>query len=155
MGPMESAIKGIEQATSFYNRDLDALTEEQILGSAGGCARKPVDFTYEVGELNLRVASRLRDIEPPPAKDWDGWVVAPAEMQSKAAIMEFMRNASEELLAAAKSVSEEQSGKLVGTPGREQPAFGLANFAAMHTMYHDAQLNIIQSLNGDNEMHWF
>jgi len=28
-------------------------------------------------------------------------------------------------------------------------------FIGMHNMYHDAQLNYVQELNGDLEMHWF
>ena len=31
----------------------------------------------------------------------------------------------------------------------------LVNFSLMHTMYHAAQLNFIQSMSGDMKMHWF
>src|SRR5947207_611201 len=146
MGPMASAVQGIRQATTFYASDLEALSEEQILGCAGGAARKPVDFTYEVALINLRIAARLRGTEPPASPEGDDWWMAPAELQSKTAIIDYMKQSSAELLAAAESIPEEESGKMVGTPRNERPAFGLANFAAMHTMYHDAQLNFVQSL---------
>jgi hypothetical protein len=36
----------------------------------------------------------------------------------------------------------------------ERPAYALVFFVSMHTMYHDAQLNFIQCLAGDGQMHW-
>jgi hypothetical protein len=150
---MQSSVKAIEQAASFYCRDLEALSEEQILASVNG-ARKPVDFTYEVALINRRIAARFCGAEPPPSPEGDAWWVAPEELQSKQAIIAYMRSACDELLSAANSIPEEESGRMVGAPGSERPAFALANLAAMHTMYHDAQLNFIQSMNGDMAMHW-
>ncbi len=31
----------------------------------------------------------------------------------------------------------------------------MALIAINHIMYHDAQINYLQSLHGDQEMHWF
>ncbi len=155
MGPMQAATESIETATNFYTRDLDALTEEQILGCAGGVARKAVDFTYEVALINIRIASRLRGVEPPAWPATEGFVSAPDELLSKAAILEYFAASTAEILTAAKAIPEEEAGKLVGPEGKQDPAFKMASFAAMHTMYHDAQLNFIQSLAGDGGMHWF
>jgi hypothetical protein len=152
---MQAAISGIEQCTGFYSRDLEALTEEQILGCAGGVARKPVDFTYEVALINRRVASRLRGTEPPAWPQTEGFVSAPEELLSKRAICDYMAGASAELIEAAKALPEAEGDKLVGPEGKQEPAYAMANFAVMHTMYHDAQLNFIQSLAGDGGMHWF
>ncbi len=151
---MESAVKAIEQASKVYLNDLEAMTERQLLESAGGNARVPVDFTFEVALINRRIAARLAGQEPPAMPEVDGWLVAPDELRSKQGISLYLKSACEELTEAAKAIPEAESGKMVGTPGSERPAFALAQFAAMHTMYHDAQLNFIQSLNGDLEMHW-
>jgi hypothetical protein len=155
MGPLKTATSGAEQATTFYAKDLDALTEEQILGCAGGVARKPVDFTYEVAFINKRVAARLRGEEPPAWPATEGFLVAPDEFQSKSAILAYLAEASSELLEAANAIPEEEGGKLIGPEGKQEPAYAMVTFAAIHTMYHDAQLNFIQSLAGDGGMHWF
>jgi len=155
MGPMKAAIESAEQAFSFYARDMEALSEAQILDSAGGVARKPVDFTYEVALINRRVAARLRGEEPAPWPGGEGFLCAPSEYLTKVAICEFMNSACAELLGAAKAIPEAEGDRLVGPPGKEEPAYGMVNFASMHTMYHDAQLNFIQSLAGDGAMHWF
>jgi len=155
MGPLESALEGLEQATGFYIRDLEALTEEAILQPAAGAARSVVDFTYEVALINRRIAARFRREEPPALPQGDGWTVAPAELRSKAAIEEYAKDAFSELVTAVKTVPFDEWDRPVGAAGKEEPAFAMANFAAMHTMYHDAQLNFIQSINGDLGMHWF
>jgi hypothetical protein len=151
---MESAVKGIEYAVSFYTKDLEAMSEDQILSCAGGDARKPVDFTYEVALVNNRVTARLTNIDPPTMPQSEGWITAPEELCSKDAIIAFFKDTSDKLLAAAQGVSEEDGHTLVGPEGRQEPKFAMANFAVMHTMYHDAQLNFIQSLNGDSAIHW-
>lgn len=154
MGPMESAVKDIEHAAKHYLDDLEAMTEAQLLQSAGGAARKAVDFTFEVALLNRRIAARLKGTEPPPAPEGEEWWTAPEELRSKEAITRYMRESLEELAAAARSIPDSDGSRLVGAPGQERPAFSLAQFASMHTMYHDAQLNFIQSLSGDLDMHW-
>ena len=152
---MDAAIKGMENAAKFYANDLEALTEEQILTSPGGTARKAIDFTYEVAFLNHQFAARLCGEEPIPSPDGDDWMTAPTELQTKEAIAAYLADGCAKVISAAQAIPEAEIGKMVGTPGRERPAYALVNFAAMHTMYHDAQLNYIQSLSGDDKMHWF
>ena len=60
MGPMHYAMQAMERASANYLKDLDAMSEEQILASPGGSARKAVDFTYEVGYINRRIADQDR-----------------------------------------------------------------------------------------------
>jgi hypothetical protein len=155
METMDLAVKGMETAKDFYVKDLEAMTDEQVLGSAGGSARKAVDFSYELGFINLQVAARLRGEEPPKSPDGDEWMVAPPELQTKSAITEYVGTACQAIIDAAKAIPEDEIGKLIGSPGRERPTYAQVNFAWMHTMYHDAQLNFIQSLGGDTAMHWF
>ena len=155
MTPMDTAIKAVEQATAFYIKDLEVLTDEQLVQSAGGTARKAIDFSFEVGEVNLQFAARLKGQEPAPSLSGDDWAVAPEELRTKSAIIDYIQTAANELISAARAIPEEEIGKLVGAPGRERPAYALVNFGGMHTMYHDAQLNFIQAISGDTEVHWF
>ena len=155
MSPMENAIAAVEQTTAFYIKDLEVRTDEQLMQSAGGTARKAIDFSYEVGEVLLAFVARLKGLEPTPSPSGDDWAVAPEELKSKTAIIEYITTAANELVATAKAIPADEIDKLVGAPGRQRPAWALVQFGATHTMYHDAQLNFIQSLNGDIKMHWF
>jgi hypothetical protein len=151
---MSRAARSIESAARHYLEDLEAMSDAQIMEPAAGKARKAVDFTYEVALINRRLAARILGTQPDPEPEGDEWWVAPENLQSKTAITEYMKSACEELVAAAKTIPDEDFERPVGAPGEEQPAFALVNFAALHTMYHDAQLNFIQELDGDLSMHW-
>jgi len=154
MTPMEYAIKAMENAARNYKKDLEAMTEEQIVDSVSGSARKPVDFTYEVALLNKDAAARIAGTERPVEPEGDEWWTAPPELQSKQAITDYMVNCCDELIEAAKA-NVENGDKNVGIEGRVRPAYDLVNFSMMHTMYHCAQLNFIQSMADDMKMHWF
>jgi hypothetical protein len=153
MALLEAAIEGLKSAADHYVKDLQVMSDEEVLQSVGGSARKPVDFSFEVGLINLRIAARLRGEEPPPTPDGEWWE-APAELRTKVAITEYLKTSCETLAIAASKLSDDEIEKPIGAPGHEQPALMMINFAAMHTMYHDAQLNFIQSLKGDLEVHW-
>jgi len=92
--------------------------------------------------------------ERPVEPEGEEWWSAPEELQSKQAIYEFMATCCDELMEAAKA-NIEPGDKNVGLEGRVRPAYDLVNFSSMHTMYHCAQLNFIQSMAGDLKMHWF
>jgi hypothetical protein len=154
MNPMEYAVKAMESAARNYRKDLEAMTEEQVVGSVGGGARRVVDFTYEVALLNRDAAARIMGIEQPVTPEGEEWWVAPAELQSKQAIYDFMVECCSELIDAAKANIETWD-KNIGLEGKIRPAYDLVNFSMMHTMYHCAQLNYIQSLASDMKMHWF
>lgn len=149
---MASAIKSLEHATSNYCKDLATLTEEQFLQSVGGSARAVVDFTYEVAAVNRRIAKRMAGESVPPAND--GWIVAPDELRSKEALTAYLRESSQMVIDAAKTFSPEEAMTVVGPEGFARPIFAWVFFAATHTGYHDAQINFIQSLSGDLEVHW-
>jgi hypothetical protein len=154
MNPMEIAVQSLERAVKSYVQDLEILSDSQVMNSAGGSARSPVDFTYEVALINLRIAARLSGQEPPAAPEGDDWWIAPDDIRSKAGITKYFQDSGAALASAAKAMPEADIAKLTGAPGSERPAYALVNFAALHTMYHDAQLNFIQSLAGDLKTHW-
>ena len=60
---LKAAIESLETCANFYVKDLEAMSEEQILGTDGGAARKPVDFTYEVAYNNVRIAARREQVQ--------------------------------------------------------------------------------------------
>jgi hypothetical protein len=154
MGPLAFAIQGFENATTNYVKDLEALTDDQILQSAGGSARPAVDFTYEVAIINARVGARIAGVEPPEFPSAEGWVNAPDEYRTKAAIIEFFQSTNASVLEAAKALTEEDGNRLIPFYTGDRPIYSVLGFVTMHTAYHDAQLNFIQSLAGDLSMHW-
>lgn len=144
----------LEGIAASYVKDLECMDEAQIMESAGGSARKPVDFTFEAGLINLRIAARIRGQEPPAEPEGEEWWTAPDELRSKAAITEYIKSSCKAVADAITGMSDEEVTQEVKVGENMRPIYALATFAAMHTMYHDAQLNFIQSLNGDLKLHW-
>ncbi len=144
------AIKG---AADRYLSDLRSLTDEQFSQSPGGTARPPADFTYEVMFINERIAKRLRGEDPGPFK-FEGWMKAPSDFGTREEVVAKFEKSTNQIIEALETTPVEEMERKITTPGGETSPFDLVTFGALHINYHDAQLNYIQSLNGDTEMHW-
>ena len=150
----DSVTDRINSACELYVKDLEALDEPKLGQTPGGVARAPYDFTYEVVFVNRRVTKRLRGEVPEPF-EFDGWMKAPEEFRSKSAAVSALKESCNEVLEAWKALPAEDMGKtIVLGDGSESNTLKMANLCATHLVYHDAQLNYIQSLCGDDEMHW-
>lgn len=145
----ERLVRGLE----LYVKDLEAIDETDLLRSPGGNARKPIDFTYEVAFVNRRISSRVRGITPP---EWtfDGWIEAPEGFLDKQTIIKELKESTEEVISLWRALPAEDVEKEIETPTGPTSALKLMSLCATHLVYHDAQLNYLQSLLGDDEMHW-
>jgi hypothetical protein len=146
--------ENLEGASSRFVQDLEALTDAQLQAEYGEGSRKAIDFVYETIFVNQMIATRLRGEEP--AKwPWEGsWATAPDGFATAADAIAGIKESTAALQAAVDAVPDDQLLTKVQAGDRETSAFEGANFAALHMMYHDAQLNYLQSIGGDLEMHW-
>lgn len=144
--------KQIEDAKSDYLKDLNALTHEQLAACANDKARSAYDFTYEVVYVNRRLATRLRGETPPPAED-NGWMRAPEAFRNKVSAKQEFEESMDAILEAWDAYPHDLDAPIKLANG-ETNALNLGYMAAHHATYHDAQLNYLQSLNGDDKMHW-
>ncbi len=145
----DHAVKQLREAVAVYKSDLLALPVDALGVSPGGAARAPFDFTYEVIVVNQRVVSRLKGEDPGPWP-FEGWATAPADMRDATKLIEALEATANDVDAAL--VGDIRRPVAMGSETKE--AYQMAYFAGMHVMYHDAQLNQIQGLLGDTEMHW-
>lgn len=145
----------LDQVESIYLKDLEAMTEEQLATPQNGKARTPYDFTYEIAETNNHIANRIATGQETPWP-FKGWATAPPELQSKQAAVSHFKTSVQNLRDAVSPLTEEELTQKFVPEGREKETSKaeLAHFCALHMAYHDAQLNFIQSLDGDLEMHW-
>jgi hypothetical protein len=143
----------IVQAGARIVKDLNALPEDKVVESPGGSARPAADFVYEVAFINRRCAMRLRGEAPPPVEN-EPWIVAPEGFRTKDALTREMEESTAELLAGFDQRGPNGLTDLIPLPREEWTVFQLATFVTRHMNYHDAQLNYLQSLYGDLEVHW-
>ncbi|MBL8065871.1 MAG: DinB family protein [Chthonomonadaceae bacterium] len=144
----------ISDALACYIKDIEALEEKDILNSPGGSARSPIDFTYEIVMVNSRIASRLKGEDPGPWPFQDGWAEAPEAFKSKSTAIAEVSDSTHEVIAAWNQLSDSDLLTVVPNLGEDTTKFSLGHLCATHLVYHDAQLNYVQGLKGDNKMHW-
>lgn len=142
------------QAAGFYVRDLEALTHEQLDKSPGGSARSGYDFTYEVVVVNKRIACRLRNEDPGPWPFGEGWAVCPDSDRVKDKLAAMILSSAQEIVDAIPGVPDEKFAESFELNGNTTSFADMVGLASMHIMYHCAQLNYIQAMAGDMEMHW-
>lgn len=151
--PKSILIDSIRRIGAMYVSDLSHVPEDKLGACPMGAARTPLDFTAECAGFNFFVASALNG-EPfsRTPEEREAFVKSIDSFDKAKQAIE----ASVETLADAVShLGEDDLTREVTTPwGEATTAYRFANMAAMHMMYHDGQINYIQSLYGDDANHW-
>lgn len=145
-------MKQIGDALGLYLADLEAMSDEVLAQAPGGSARSAYDMTYEVCHIHRRIAKRLKGEHLEPMDPSKGWMRAPEEFRNKTAAITEMKESAAAMIAGLEA--EADFNRAIPLPTGTTSPLDLASLAAVHLMYHDAQLNYIQSLNDDVAMHW-
>jgi hypothetical protein len=147
------AQEAFKHSKDHYLDDLNAMSQEALTTSPGGCARTPADFTYEIIVINKRIATRLKGEDPGPFK-FEGWMKAPEELCDKDALIKEFTATCEDIESALSAIPGDEMLRTIQLPKDTTNPYDLVRFTAYHMGYHDAQLNYIQALANDGEMHW-
>jgi len=139
----------LRQAAQLWEKDLRAHDVARLTEKPSETTRSVADFSYEVVTINRLFAARLRGENPPPSPD--GFPICPEELLSVDSLVTAIHESTEEVLEAM----GDDEGRIVDTPNGPQNALGLAMFGAIHMFYHLGQVNYVQTMYGDTQMHWF
>lgn len=150
----QELIRDLKQLLGMYKSDLDAMSPETLTTRPHGAHRSPLDYTYEVALVNHRIAARLRGEHPGPMPDGP-WVMAPTGDDAVATVLEEFKASGLAVVAAAEALPAERYHEVPhGLKPEDGSNVGLITFVCIHLAYHDGQLNLTQSMNGDQEVHW-
>lgn len=138
----------------YYVRDLEALGHERLGQGAGGTSRSAYDFTYELVIVHRRIEARLTGKDPGAYPGAEAWIVAPDEFRNPETAIREVRESAEAVLAAFDAWPESDLEREIPIPSGKTSALDLMSLGVFHLIYHDAQLNYIQSIHGDGAMHW-
>lgn len=151
--PTEELIGRIEMIGNLYATDLSAMTDEMLASSVAGKARTGFDLTYEVIGVNNLIPDKARKVQREGTTN-DGWVRAPESFCSKEAAIAAFKQSVADVVETLRAASPEFMEEIVESPLGPLPVARLAGIVPMHILYHSGQLNYIQTLHGDDEMHW-
>jgi hypothetical protein len=152
MDTKETTLKRLRRVFSFFLTDLENLPEDVFSRSLGGKARTVADIVQEINLTNdyLRL-SLLGE----PVFDWPkGWVFAPEEVRTKEAVIHSFKTSSEQVIQAVEQMSLEALEETIQTEHEEATRAEHCRSMIVHLWYHSGQLNFIQTLLGDDELHW-
>lgn len=139
---------------SRMRNSFDAIPDDQKTVGREGCSRSPISIIAECGLLNGRVASYLTTGEwnRPPAEEYRAKI---ASFDTPEKALACLNSGTEQLLAAVADLDPATLGDDCSAAfGRPMTRFAIAELGAVHMSYHDGQLNYLQTLCGDAEMHW-
>ena len=149
----EYVLTAVKGAKDRFLQDVAVLPDSALLESYGGAARAPINIIYEICYVNRRLATRLKGQDPGPF-DVNFWSVTPADFTTREkAVAEFSKT-MDEFIGTLEAMPVDQLHAEIPTPSGHTTAFDLGLFLATHLNYHDGQLNYIQALNGDTDIHW-
>lgn len=157
--PIKDATAGtLTTIKSFFLKDLATLSDEQLMEKPNGCARRPMDFSYELVEVNNGICRMLKQ-EPADESRAEGekdgiWTAAPQGYTREQLVKDFEAS-MDAIIDVVNNSTEEQLLTKIPTWFGEQPMFSFAAFAGTHVMYHNAQLSYVAQLGGDMKNHWF
>ena len=144
----------IQETAHLYAKDLEATPDDVLAASQDGKARSILAFTAETIGFNFMIAGVLTgDNKPMPSPEEREAFTA--SINSKAAALAGLEASVSALTTAIQSVNSDDWVTVVTAPwGMEATKSNICGWAALHTVYHDGQLNFIQVLNGDSAVHW-
>ncbi len=148
----EKVLNSVTRAFRFFSQDLENLPAEVFDRSLGGKARTAADIAHEVRITNERLC---RDMQRQPSEAQpNGWVIAPEELRTKEATIQSFKTSSEQVVQLIEQMSLEEMEEIV--PGVLGDASRADHCRSMtvHLWYHSGQLNFMQTLLGDSDIHW-
>lgn len=145
----------VMSCADFFAKDLAALTDEQYNNTYGGVTRSPRNIATEVAVLTSGTVKIVQGGDMAMPGD-EVMKSTEAELDTPAKAGHAVKLAAVELAKAVKAASDEDLAREITMPwGQAFSAYALAHLTATHIMYHDGQINYVQAINGDAEMHWF
>ncbi len=145
----------VANCAAFYAKDLAALTQEQYEKTYGGATRSPRNISAEVAFLTQRTIDLVKGGEM-LGRDDEGMKAMEEALSTPALAGEAVVQAATDLGKAVLAASDEALAREIMMPwGQPMSVYALVHLTATHIMYHDGQLNYVQAINGDAEMHWF
>lgn len=148
-------LKGWAMALAdMTSKDIRAIPADKWAATHGGCTKSALQVTVETISLLDWTTEALRG-NASLADDTHKMAGLKAECASQDAAIARLKGAAAGFAVALSDASDEALNAIVTPPWRmDAPLFMIAQIAASHIWYHDGQLNYIQSLLGDDQIHW-
>ncbi len=150
-GYLSGWLQGLQ---GMYTADINAIPDDKWKDTFGGCTRSACELTADAVAFTDWVARAINgDVDP--NYNPDTMKVFVDRCSTKEGAVAGLQQHCTALFNAITTASDDDLQRTITAPwGMDTPAFMLAHIAVSHLWYHDGQLNYIQSLLGDGQVHW-
>ena len=152
MTTKEKTLSTVTRVFRFFQQDLENLPADVFDKSLGGKARTVADIAYEVRLTNERLCHDLQG--QPSSEQPNAWAIAPEEARTKEATIQSFQTSCEQVIQLIERMSPEELEEVVPGVLGEASRADHCRSMTVHLWYHSGQLNFIQALLGDSDMHW-
>lgn len=150
----ETVIGGIKETSYLLLKDFDATPDVMLTSKVNDCGRNALEVTRELAVFNGMILKVLNGetVNMRTDMDLDAATAAHPDRQSVRDAYEASINALVEKCAGF--TDEDWASKVMAPWGSEATKAHMASWVSYHCMYHCGQVNFIQVMHGDNEVHW-
>ncbi len=142
-----------QQFTELFIKDLESIEDGKESQTWGGATRSAIAIAAECVAFIQQSTATLD--QPQIAFTKEGYEQADAEITSREIAIKRLREENDQFIQKVNGFTDEQMNEVINTPWGSPTKRGqFAALVAGHTFYHDGQLNYIQTLAGDDQMHW-
>ncbi len=156
LDPKTALTTQIVQAKTFLTKDLKAIPADKQGITFDGCSRSALSIVSECGgncAIIIRILQGASGHEM--SREEMGALMHPFEIETEENVLAYLEEHTGALLRLIEESDEDTLGDLCPEfPWGSLTRFDVAMVPAGHMMYHDGQLNYIQTLIGDNDVHW-
>ncbi len=142
----------LEVVTGMTVADIAAIPDDKWNEPFGGCTRPGAALLADtVTNLNWTTAA----LKGQESDAYSHMASLASDFGNKCAGIDAFKAASAEMATALRECSDETlSSSILALWQMPTPVWMLAHIAVSHIWYHDGQFNYIQSLLGDDKVHW-
>ena len=150
----------LQEVAVIANRDITenlittatAMPGDKVTWRPLDEGRDALDLLVEVAHINL-LAAKVFETRSVPPFDPEGQERAKKEADTLEKAIALLRSSTESLAAAIEAFPEAHLGETVRIGPLNKTFAELMVFVYAHSSYHFGQVNYIQTLYGDREMH--
>lgn len=143
-----AAKEKTQQANKELSIGLKYIPDDKLTWVPAGKAKPPLQIVADCAAAYRWAAATIRGAPAgPPEQKVDA-------SPTRADAVERLEAGLADLVAALDEVTEEQSAQKRQMPWGEETVANLMWLGHWHSIYHAGQLNYIQTLLGDTEMHF-
>ena len=148
--PAADAIGKVNEAHHHLLVALKYTPDDKLDWVSLGKAKTPTEIAAECAMVYRGVVSLIQG----GTIDAPGREMKPEDHATRDGLLKLLEEALREFASAAEPLTEEQLQEKRQAPWGEDTIAGLLEKAQVHTIWHVGQLNYIQTLWGDSDMHW-